>query len=730
MLYFLFPMKKVTLAIALLSLMAVSRVSGQKKIAVDDIYTKGIFSQQSVYGINWMNDGRFCTSLKENQIVKTDIVTGEQVAVLADGAKLRLPSPITEYHFSADETKILLLTEPEYIYRRSHTNKAYLFDFVKNELVALSENRVMYPTFSPNGTRVAYVRENNLYYLELEGMREVQVTRDGIKNKIINGASDWAYEEEFYITRAFEWSPDGSQIAYYKFDESPIREYHLQKWNQGQTYPEDYVYKYPKAGTENSLVSLHTYHLHTRVNTPVEMGDETEFYIPKMVWTKASNTLAFERLNRKQNRLELLHAHTLTGRVQTILVETSDTYIDLNFCEELVYLEDGVYFLISSERDGHKHLYRYRVDGTLVNQVTRGDWEVDELVGIDQAAKHLYYISTENSPLTRTFYRISMDGTGKRPLFQQDGVTQVDMSPDASHYIAYYSNHQTPLEVTLFKTEGPSKIAVLETNEALRATAQEYDLAPKEFFQFQTREGQTLHGYLLKPKVLEPHKKYPLLIYQYSGPGSQNVMDSWAGSHFYWHQMLVQQGYAVAYVDPTGTGGRGAAFKKKTYRQLGRYETQDIIEASEYLGDLPFVDKSRIGVWGWSYGGFISSLSMFWGNAIFKAGIAVAPVTDYRFYDTIYTERYMDTPQNNPRGYEENAPLTYADQLQGHFLLIHGTGDDNVHVQNAIALQDALITAGKQFETFYYPDRTHSMFQGNAHPHLFTLMQHFILKNL
>lgn len=703
---------------------------GQQQITLEDIFVKGTFAQESVYGINWMSNGRFYTTLQDNKVIKSDITQVLPDSVLVDGSVLGLSVPISEYQFNANERKILLQGDPQYIYRRSYSTKTFVYDLDANTIRPLSNDREMYPTFAPDGSKVAYVRNNNIFIADLQNEKEYQITFDGKKNAIINGATDWVYEEEFYVTKGFFWSPDGKYIAYYKFDETPIQEYTLQRWNEGALYPESYIYKYPKAGTDNSKVSVQVYHLETGQTKTIDISTETESYIPRLQWTSTKDILSIQRLNRKQNQLDLIHIDVTSGQSSIILTEHSQTYIDHNFCDDLTYLEDGKHLILSNEKSGFKHFYLYDMDGLLKHKITHGDWEVDQLVGLNEEKRILYYTSKENSPLSSTFYSIGFNGKNKKLCSQDSGTTSIQMSPDTQFYISYYSNSDTPLKVDLYRTKSHKKLRALKNNASLGQAAETYGLVPKEFIQITASDGQKLNAFLLKPRDFKPDQKYPVLIFQYSGPGSQNVTDSWGGSHFYWHQLLTQKGYIIACIDSRGTGGRGAHFKKMTYRQLGKYEATDLISGARHLGQLDFVDRERIGIWGWSYGGFVSSLSMFWGEGIFKSAIAVAPVASYRFYDTVYTERYMDIPQDNTRGYDENAPLSHVDKLEGNYLLIHGTGDDNVHVQNSIALQDALISAGKQFDSFFYPDRTHSMYERNAYPHLYQKMTDFILKKL
>ncbi|MCB0494761.1 MAG: DPP IV N-terminal domain-containing protein [Cyclobacteriaceae bacterium] len=723
-------MKRVLLLAGLL----VTSVLGfaQKQITVEDIYGKGTFRSRSVYGINWMNDGRYYSALRGNAIVKFDVTSGEEVETILDGNTLNPGIQIASYEFNADERYIVLLTDRESIYRRSYTAIFYLYDRDTKTLRKLDDDRIAYATVSPDGTKVAYTKDNNLYYVNLADMSRVQVTSDGEKNSIINGSTDWVYEEELSFTKAFFWSPDSKKLAYYRFDETEVPEYTLQYWNHGQLYPENYTYKYPKAGEKNSEVQILVYHLDSRKKVNVDIGNEKDIYIPRMNWTYDPNVLSVRRMNRLQNKLDILHANADTGATKLIIQEKSDTYVDVELTDDLTYLKDGKHILLSSERDGYKHFYLYTIDGQLVRQITKGNWEVASFVGVDQNSKTpiIYYTSKEESPLQTYFYSIDLNGKNKRKLSTHTGVNRVNMSNDFQYYINYFSNSTTPNTVELYATRGNKMIKVLEDNARLKEAAKEYGLVDKEFYTFTNETGDVLNGYMLKPRDFDPNKKYPVLMFQYSGPGSQNVTDSWGGSNYYWHQMLVQKGIIVSVVDGRGTGGRGAEFKKQTYKKLGRLEVEDQIASANYLASLPYVDGSRIGIWGWSFGGYMSSLAMMEGADVFAMGIAVAPVTSWRYYDTIYTERFLSTPQLNPEGYDDNSPTTVADKLKGKFLLIHGTGDDNVHFENAVALQDKLISEGKQFSSFYYPDRAHGIYKDNARVHLFTMMTNFVLDNL
>ncbi|QDH78076.1 S9 family peptidase [Echinicola soli] len=715
---------------ALMISMCTEIYAQQKEVSLASIFKEGVFDQETVRGINWMKDGQYYSSLvKEDgvsKVVKMNISTGEQEGVLIDGNKLGIE--FSSYSFNNDETKALVATEVESIYRRSSKGVFYVVDITTGVSQKLMDGeKISYATLSPDNTKVAFVKENDLYYITLQDNKVHQITSDGEWNHVINGSADWVYEEEFSMAQAFEWSPDGQKIAFIRFDESAVPEYNMQLW--GPLYPQDYKFKYPKAGEKNAEVSIHVFDLQKEATTEMEAGQEKDIYLPRIYWAGNSRTLAFIRLNRLQNQLDLFHADSETGDSKVILKEAAETYVDLNYNDNLLYLEDGKGFIRTSEQDGYKHIYHHDMEGELIRQVTSGDWEVTEVVGVDDKSKKIFYVSTEKSPLERNLYVVKLNGKGKKELTPAQGSHSINMSRDQKYFIDYYSTANQPLHITLHDTKG-KVIKVLEDNQALKDRLGEYALSEKEFFQFQTVDGTPLNGYMIKPADFDESKEYPVLMYVYGGPGSVNVKNGWGGTRDFWHHHLAAEGYIVVCVDNRGTGGRGRAFKHATYAQLGNLEVQDQLAGAKYLSSLPYVDGARIGIWGWSYGGYMSSLSLMLGNDVFKTAIAVAPVTTWRYYDTIYTERYLQTPQLNPSGYDDYSPLTHVDKLKGNFLLIHGTGDDNVHFQNSVALLDALVAADKQFETFYYPNRNHGIYGGNTTWHLYNLMTNFIKEKL
>lgn len=716
------------------------KAQNKQPITLENIFEDQTFYQYDVQGIRWMEDGQHYTSVVPDDtayyqhILRYDVNTAEVVDTLINGAKL-VPGDepyalaFDDYQLGPDENKVLFATETEPIYRRSTKAYYYLYNISQDNFQALDGGgKQSYATFSPDGNKVAFVRDNNLFYITLNDMQLHQVTEDGKFNELIHASADWVYEEEFGFAKAFYWSPDSEKIAFLSFNEVDVKEYNMQLWNE--LYPEDYRFKYPKAGEQNAEVSLSVYHLPENKIVSVEVGTETDIYIPRFQWTQDPDILSFIRMNRLQNQMEILHADAGSGASEVILKETSDTYVDVEFNDNLTYLEDREHFLMSSEKDGYKHIYLYNMDDGQERKITEGKWEVSELLGVDEKRELIYFTSTEESPLERHLYAIDFKGKKKRKLSQEAGTYDADFSPDCDFYVQDYSSSQTPLQVSLHKAPSGDLIRMLEDNPELLDSLNKYQLGTKEFFTFRNSEDTLLYGYMIKPADFNPSEEYPVLMYVYGGPGSQLVRDNWIGYRDYWHHYLAQEGYIVVSIDNRGTGGRGKAFKHATYGQMGKYEVQDQIDGARYLSRLPFVDPERIGIWGWSYGGYMSSLALFVGNDVFKSAIAVAPVTNWRFYDTIYTERYLQTPQLNPEGYDAYSPLSHVAKLEGNYLLIHGTGDDNVHVQNSLMLQDALISAGKQFESFFYPNRNHGIYGGNTRLHLFRMMTDFVKDNL
>lgn len=730
-------MKSRLLILVGLCISLVSNAQERQKITLADIYEKNTFSINAVRGFRWMQNGDYYTSLQKNSntnthdILEYSVKTGEVVDTLVHGAGLSLegetnPIAIDSYEFNQSESMILFTTESEKIYRRSSKAVYYVYYLESGKLLLLDEgDKQSYATISPDGNKVAFVRDNNIFYKDLAANKLVQVTKDGKKNKIINGFADWVYEEELYLSKVFYWSPDGSKISFLRFDETDVPVYNMQKW--GGLYPNDYQFKYPKAGEKNSVVTAHVYDLTLAKTEEIKIDDKEDIYLARMQWLPDGTSMSITRLNRLQNHLEIFHANLSSGKVNLVYEEKAKTYIGINQVDDLLYLEDGKSFIISSEKSGYKHMYHYSMKGKLINQITEGNWEVTDFKGFDEKEKKLFYVSTEVSSIERQLYSISIDGRKKSRLSAGSGHHTADFSKDFKYYVSTFSNFMAAPKTVLNDSRG-KEIKVLAENNTYEEKTARYGFSSTTYFSVPLENGDSLNAYIMKPYDFDESKKYPVLMYVYGGPGSQNVMNKWNSNA--WHHLLTQEGYLVVCVDNRGTGGKGRDFKHMTYKSLGKYETKDQIRGAKFIAKLPFVDASRIGIWGWSYGGYMSSLCLMIGNEYFRAAIAVAPVTNWKFYDTIYTERYLQRPQDNRQGYEDYSPVNHVDKLDGSFLLVHGTGDDNVHFQNAVELQNALIKANKQFQSFYYPNRDHGINGGNTRLHLYTMMTNFIKENL
>jgi dipeptidyl-peptidase-4 len=708
-----------------------------KKITVEDIYKTGSFYSRSVYGLISMNDGIHYSTFnrREQCILKHDYKTGSVIDTILKIERTGLKY-VSRYNLNNNETKILLETNREDIYRHSFTAKYYIWDVKEMKVYPASDKeKQQLVSLSPDGKKAAFVFENNIYIKDYSTGKEIAITKDGEKNKIINGAPDWVYEEEFGFNRAFYWSPDGKNIAFIKFDESKVKTFDMTmyagmkpKLKNNVLYPENRNWKYPKAGDDNSIVSVHIYNVQSGKTIKTDIGAETDIYIPRIRWTKDANQLGIIRLNRLQNKFELLFADANSGKTKVIYTDKNKYYIGEETLDNLTFLDDAKHFVITSERDDYRHIYLYSLDGKLVKQITKGNWDVTSFYGYDKKKKLFYFESAEESPLRRNVYSINLKGK-KKKLSTKAGTNKAVFSSNYKYYINYFSSIKQPTYVTLHNSKG-EEIRVMEDNKALSKRINEYGGINKSFFKFKTSEEIELNGYMITPVDFDKTKKYPVLMFQYSGPHSQRVRDYWNYKSFGWHELLAQKGYIVACVDGRGTDARGQEFRKTCYQQLGKYETVDQIEAAKYLGGLNYIDASRIGIWGWSYGAFETLLALTKGADYFKAGIAVAPVTNWRYYDNIYTERYMRKPQDNASGYDDNSPINHVEKLKGKLLLVHGTGDDNVHVQNSMELVEALVQANKQFDMFYYTNRNHGIYGGNTRIHLYNMMTNFILENL
>jgi len=702
----------------------------QKQITIDDIWTNGVYRTKGVPGFRFMNDGRHYTSLKQNYLLKYDLTTGNLTDTLINFNHLPLPEDrrqVDDYTFSDDESQLLLTTGSESIYRRSTKEWTYVYNKASKTLTPLNDTgKQMHATFSPDGKKVGYVLDNNLYCMDLASGKTTQITKDGKYNSIINGSCDWVYEEEFSFSQAFEWSPDSRCIAFYRFDETNVPEFTMTNYT-GELYPENVKFKYPKVGTENSKVSILIYNTKTKKTITTDRTSDPDGYIPRIKWTQDPSQLCMFWMNRHQNHLELLLADASSGKTKMLYQEDNKYYIDI--ADDFRFLKNGAGFIWASEQDGYNHIYLYGMDGKLIKLLTPGSYDVITVEGVDEKNNTLYYQAEAKSPMEREVYSVALDGTNKKLITNDPGTNDVQFSTTYDLYVWTRSTINTPSTIGVYDRSG-KLVRQLEDNANLKKLQTECQVQPVEFFNFTTSEGVTLNGWQIKPYNFDPAKKYPVFMYLYGGPGSQEVVDGWKGSDYWWFQSLAQQGYIIACVDNRGTGGRGEEFKKMTYLQLGHYETIDQIEAAKYLGNQSFADPTRIGIFGWSYGGYMSSLCLFKGNDVFNSAIAVSPVTNWKWYDSIYTERYMRDEKENKNGFEDNSPINFVDRLTGNYLLVHGGSDDNVHFQNSMEMSAALIKANKQYDTYVYPNRNHGIYGDNARRHLYTKMTSFLNEHL
>ncbi len=707
--------------------------SNSQEITVEKIWKKYEFSGAGVSGFKSMKDGIHYTKLTKadgKQLItkhsinaseeKNDVLIASEKFVYSNSAL-----EIDDYYFNDDESKVLLTTQTIGIYRHSFSAVYYLYDLKTSSIQPLDEEHQpqTLAEYSPDGLKVSYIYKNNLFVKDIKTGKVTKLTTDGKRNKIINGTTDWVYEEEFAITKAYGWSPDSKYIGFLKFDEKNVKEFNLTYYTE--LYPDLYTFKYPKAGEENSKVSAHIITVKNSKIVKLDLGEYE--YLPRLQWSGNSNKLVIQTLNRHQNDLKY-YLIDLSGKKMTIKAffeEKSDTYLEID--NNLLILKDGNTIIRTSEKDGFNHIYKLSFDG-VNTQITKGNWDVIEFYGIDETTNSIYYSAAEKSPIYKGIYKINIDATGKSAISLETGTNDAEFTTGMKYFVKTYSNANTPPVFTVCSNDG-KEISVLESNSKLNGVLANYKLAQKEFVKFHSGETE-LNGWMIKPTDFDPTKKYPVFMTVYGGPGSNTVKDAWGGADFIYHQLLAQKGYIVVSVDPRGTMYRGAAFKKSTYLQLGKLETEDFINVAKELQNMTFVDPARIGIQGWSYGGFMTSLAITKGADQFKMGIAVAPVTNWRYYDNIYTERFMRTPKENEKGYDDNSPINFVNLLKGKYLLIHGSGDDNVHYQNTMEMVNALVKADKQFDLFIYPNKNHGIYGGNTRNHLFNMMLNFTLENL
>lgn len=698
-----------------------------QEITLEDIWAKGTFRSKSIDEIRSMKNGENYCILKREGIEKYAYSTGKKIEQIVSFSDLKFKTEneyVFDYRFNQDESKLLLATNPEFIYRRSYLANYYIYDIKTKQLASVNKDKVRLAEFAPDGSKVAYVKANNLFMLSLSDMQETQITTNGEFNKIINGTTDWVYEEEFAITKGFFWSPDSKKIAFYSFDESNVKEYTIPYY--GSLYPVQYTYKYPKAGEANSVISVLVYDIEAQQTHNIDLGPNKDIYIPRLQWT-LNNEVFVHKLNRHQNHYELFVASCNDYKLNKIYDERNECYIEQ--VEDVTFLSDKKNFILKSEKNGFMNLYKVNIYTKEIEPVTTGQYDVADICYIDDKSGKIYFTAAQSEAYNRELLVVDKNKKIKK-LSGRVGTYTADFSATGKYYISSFSDTDTPTIYTVNDNTGKA-LVVLEDNKDLKAVLSNYGKERKEFGKFKTSSGQELNYWIIKPEKMESGKKYPLLFYVYGGPGSQEVLNSQSrASDYMWFRMLAQKGYVVACVDGRGTGMRGEKFKKCTYMELGKYETEDQIEAAKYFGSLSFIDKNRIGIFGWSYGGYMSSLCITKGADYYKTAIAVAPVTNWRYYDNVYTERFMRTPQENADGYDMNSPINHVEKLKGNYLLIHGTADDNVHYQNSMDLITALVKANKQFEHFAYPNKDHGIYGGNTRLHLYTLMTDFILRKL
>ncbi|HEX6373201.1 MAG TPA: S9 family peptidase [Longimicrobium sp.] len=726
------------LAVGLAALLAAAPTPAQQaqtppsQLTVERIFS-GEFRLQGLPAIQWLNDGQRYTFVGDGgDLMVEDAASGRREVLVPASALVpqgaQRPIAIEDYQWSANERKLLIYTNTQRVWRSNTRGKYYVWDLDRRALAPVSTQNgwQQFAKFSPDGSRVGFVRDNDLFVADLAGGREVRLTQDGSET-IINGTFDWVYEEELGLQDGWRWSPDGQRIAFWRIDQSPVRTFYMIQ-ETDSLYSQPIALRYPKAGTPNPIARIGVVGVGGGATTWMDTGNDPEALLARMEWAESPTEVMIQRANRIQNRVDVLLADATTGRTRPLFTESDAAWVDVH--DDFHWIEGGRQFLWSSERDGFNHLYVYNRDGSVARQLTRGPWEVTRVMGVDERGGWVYFGATEEGPAERHVYRVRLNGRGGvEQLSREAGTHNATISPAGTYYLDAYSTISTPAVTRLHRANG-AEVRTLVDNARVRETLGRLAVRAPEFFTIRTQDGTELNAWMIKPADFDPSRKYPVLMYVYGGPGSQTVSNAWGGSRYLWHQSLAQRGYIVVSVDNRGTGGRGREFKKMVYLKLGQQEAADQIEAAGWLAQQPYVDPARIGIWGWSYGGYMTAMAMTRPGAPFKAGISVAPVADWGLYDTIYTERFMRTPQENPEGYRLGAPVSAAANLRGRLLIVHGTGDDNVHFQNSVRLASALQAAGKQFQFMAYPDRTHSISGGPTSAHLHTMLTDWILQNL
>ena len=708
-------MKKFLFSISILTSVAYF----SQEITLDKIYSN-YYRGKGISGISSLKNGNHYVVIEQGGIAKYSYKTTEKEGNIVDGK-------FQSYIFNDDESKILLLKERESIYRHSFLGKFDVKDLNSGKVLNLNNgNFVQEPTFSPDGSKVAFIADNNLFYQDLNTDKITQITTDGKKNSILNGIGDWVYEEEFGHAKLYEWTKNSDAIVFVKSNESAVPEMSIPIYGK-QLYPSEMRFKYPKAGENNSVVSAQLYRLDLAKTIALNLSNFKNYYIPDVYKTAKPDEIILITSERLQNASDVLKVNTKTGNITKLFTESAKRWIDTDNVT-LEFLEDNS-FIWGAERDGNRHLYWYDQNGKLKKQITKGNWEVTNYYGYSPKTNEVFIQTTQQGSINKVVSKVNIN-TGKTTLISNtNGTNSANFSQNFTYFIETSSSAAKPYTYVLKDGNGKT-LKELQNNEEQLKKLQADNMVIKEFFTIPNTVGDQMNAWVMKPKDFDPNKKYPLFMFQYSGPGSQQVTNSWDQGNGLWFNHLVQKGYIVACVDGRGTGYKGTEYKKTTYLNLGKFEIDDQIAAAKWFGNQSYINKDRIGIFGWSYGGYMASLALTKGADVFKAGIAVAPVTNWRYYDSIYTERFMRTPQENPAGYDDNSPTTYANLLKGKYLLIHGTADDNVHFQNAMEFSEALIQNNKQFEFMAYPDKNHGIYGGQTRPQLYQKMTNFLLENL
>lgn len=710
------------------------KTKAPNELTLEKIWASGAFYPKTVQGVTMLPDGTYCTSdfsltAKSHVILKYNFYNDAPTDTLFSQAWVpTLPKDfaLDNFEISPNGKYILLQTNTNSIYRHSKKAEYFIYSVAKKKVKQVSKGKqVFYATFSPDNSKIAYVYDNNMYIQYFLGDSTVQITHDGSMNNIINGKTDWVYEEEFVLVQGYQWSPTGDRIAYYKFDESKVKLYQLPYYDS--LYPQEYKYKYPVAGEDNSKVSVWIYDTKNGSNQKLNLHEENDQYIPRIIWTRSNDVLAIERLNRAQNNLELMEATAPDWNLKPLFTEINKRYVDIS--DNIHFFKDNS-FIMTSEKEGYNNIYYYDKNGAQLRNITPFQYDVDDILGVDEAKSIIYYSSKEPKPRKMTIFRIKMDGSDKKQVNKDElGHNSIEFAKDFQHYLMTSSSTMSPYITGAYTIDG-ERIHVLQDNKEVAKEIESYNFTPKEYFDIKLSDSVTVSGWMIKPPDFKKNKKYPVLFSIYGGPGIQTVTDAWGGPLDAWHQYMAMKGYIVVSVDNRGTGGKGEAFKKTTYKRLGQKESDDQIAAAKYFASQSYVDPDRIGIYGWSFGGYMAAMCITKGAGVFNTAVAVAPVTDWRYYDNIYTERYMGKPQDNAANYDAGSVMTYVPKMTGNFLVIHGTYDDNVHPQNTFMLLKEMIKLNKKFDSEFYPNKAHGISGGYTRLHVYTRITDYILNHL